>query len=122
MYKFGEPYMVVAAFGTHVATNAGPDRIILRYVVVLSQPSLRYKTGVKIWVVLGNRTHHGALATVEAEAYPGIAYFSFRIEQLAVISSLSMNDHSILYMSGLAEPVAAMLRRERQTASARSLR
>jgi len=80
--------MVVAAFGTHVATDAGPDRIVLRYVAVLSQPSLRYKTGVKIRVVLGNRTHHGALATVKAEVYSGIAYFSFRIEQLAVISSL----------------------------------
>jgi len=97
MYKFGEPHMVVTALGAHVATEAGPDRIILRYIAVLSQPSLCNETGIKIRVVLGNRTYHGALATVKAKVYPGIAYLSFNIEQPVAISSLNKSSLYIIY-------------------------
>ncbi len=46
------------------------------------QPSLRYETGVEIRVILGNGTDRRTLAAVEAEAYLGVYYLSFRIEHL----------------------------------------
>jgi len=82
--KLGEPHTIVAPLHADVATEAGPDRIILRCVAVLSQPSLCYESGVKIRVVLGNWTHYGALAAVKAEAYPSILYPLLCIEHLGV--------------------------------------
>ena len=56
---------------------------------VLRQPSLGYETGVERGVMLGNRTHHRALAAVKAEAYVGLFYLALYILHLEFLSPLS---------------------------------
>jgi hypothetical protein len=93
--------MIVATLGAHVATEAGPDGVIPRCAAALPQPSLCYETGVEVWVVLGNWTYHGALAAVKAQVYLGVGYFSFRIEQLLVMSSLrEQSSYLVLWCLG----------------------
>ena len=89
MNKLGECHAVIATLHAHVATEAGPDRLILRALAIVPQPSLCYETWVKLRVVLGNWAYNRALTTVKAEAYIGINYLSFFIEHLGVVSSPS---------------------------------
>jgi hypothetical protein len=78
--KLGKAHAVIAALHAHIATDAGPDCLILLVTTIQSEPSLYYQTRIKLRLALSNRTDGCAFATVETQACLGIPCFSFYIE------------------------------------------
>jgi hypothetical protein len=86
--ELGELDPIVAALHAHVAAEALPDGIVRGAEAVARHPPLRYEPRVELRVMLGDRTHHRALAAVQAQADLRVPDLPLDVRHLWIPSSL----------------------------------